>query len=83
MDVKKKELKQIEYDSQQASKSLQYELDMISPLQVWLDSYKHCELCGSELIYTHVTQFIEETVCEEAHCPSCNIKNKQAHHRLQ
>lgn len=48
----------------------------------FLDDYHHCCLCGSELVFTHNTNFIALDVKEEAFCPSCNIRTKQNDHRL-
>jgi len=79
MDVKNKK-----QDAETTIQSeLKFMLKNMDHREAWLDGYNNCDLCGSDLIYTHVTKFIEETVTEEAHCPSCNIKNKQNFHRLQ
>lgn len=48
----------------------------------YLEDYNHCPLCGTELIYTHVTQFINSQVTEEAHCEKCNICTKNNQHSL-
>lgn len=45
--------------------------------------YNTCVLCGSDLEFTHITQFIRQEVTEEARCPSCNIRHKKEMHRLQ
>jgi len=55
----------------------------ISPREMFLDDYTFCPLCGDELLYTHVTQFIQHEVNEEAHCHSCKIRVKQNTHGLQ
>lgn len=49
----------------------------------FLDDYHHCPLCGTELIYTHVTDFAYLKVNEEAHCEACNIRTKKDEHILQ
>lgn len=49
----------------------------------FLDDYSNCPLCGSELLYTHVTKFVDNTVHEEAHCEACKIKAKNNDHFLQ
>ncbi len=51
--------------------------------ELFLDDQNHCPLCGDELIFTHVTQFLENTVSEEAHCESCKIRVKNNSHSLQ
>ena len=53
------------------------------PRDQFIEDYTYCCLCGSELIFTHVTNFIQGEVKEEAHCSSCNIRAKQNIHRLQ
>lgn len=48
-----------------------------------LKEYNHCCLCGEELLFTHITNFIKFEVLEEAYCSNCNIKNKKEFHKLQ
>jgi predicted nucleic acid-binding Zn ribbon protein len=48
-----------------------------------VDEHLHCVLCGSELRFQHKTDFIEQIVAEEAHCPICNVRNRQQSYRLQ
>ena len=48
-----------------------------------LDEYNNCILCGTELLFVHVTDFGDEVVFEESSCPNCNIKSKKKAHRLQ
>lgn len=55
----------------------------ITPTAQFLTDYHQCCLCGTELQYTHVTNFIREEVKEEAHCPSCQVRTKEQQHRLQ
>lgn len=53
----------------------------------WMEETLHdhfqCVLCGSSLHFKHKTNFIEQTVTEDAHCPSCQVRNRQTAHRLQ
>lgn len=58
-------------------------VDTPTPQEAFLEDYNSCPLCGSELMFTHVTHFIEQTVNEEAHCDGCNIKVKSNQHGLQ
>jgi DNA-directed RNA polymerase subunit RPC12/RpoP len=51
--------------------------------ELFLDDHNNCPLCGSELLYTHVTQFTDLNVAEEAHCEPCNVRVKQNNHTLQ
>jgi transcription elongation factor Elf1 len=53
-----------------------------SPREQFLEEYHHCPLCGTELIYAHVTNFIQEMVKEEAFCSACNIRTKANEHKL-
>ena len=48
-----------------------------------LEEYFHCILCGAELIYTHSSDFVYQTVLEQAHCPECKIDMKKCEHKLQ
>ncbi len=57
--------------------------DAFALQEQFLNDYNHCCLCGDELIFTHVTNFIGQDVKEEAHCPSCKVKTKEHHHTLQ
>jgi transcription elongation factor Elf1 len=52
-------------------------------LEQFLEDYHNCPLCGSELMYTHVTNFAHLSVQEEAHCEPCNIRTKKDAHVLQ
>ncbi len=54
-----------------------------SPRERYLDDYHHCPLCGTQLDFTHVTNFVHNTVKEEAFCAPCNIRIKTDDHRLQ
>ncbi len=42
-----------------------------------------CILCGKELIFTHISDFLRNYVEEEASCPNCGVKNKKTSHSLQ
>ena len=48
-----------------------------------LDEQFHCVLCGSDLKFKHETDFANQAVTEEAHCTSCNVRNRRSSHRLQ
>ena len=49
----------------------------------YLEEYNNCILCGSELEYSHDTDFIYQVVEEKAHCPHCKIESKNQSHKLQ
>jgi hypothetical protein len=49
----------------------------------FLMDYNHCCLCGNELLFTHVTDFVALHVQEESFCTKCNIRTRQNHHGLQ
>lgn len=42
-----------------------------------------CVLCGTDLVFRHKTDFINQSVSERAHCPSCGIKTRESSHTLQ
>lgn len=45
--------------------------------------YTHCALCGSNLHFTHVTDFARNLTQETARCPECGVKARESMHRLQ
>jgi transcription elongation factor Elf1 len=49
----------------------------------FLDEHHNCPLCGSEMLITHVTQFIQMKVKEEANCEACKIQVRDLNHQLQ
>lgn len=51
--------------------------------EIFLEDYHNCPLCGSELLFTHVTHFLDQQVKEEAACCGCNIKIRSEQHGLQ
>lgn len=55
--------------------------------KAWLDEsiedHFHCVLCGTELVFRHKTDFIQQNVTERAHCPSCGVKNRECTYGLQ
>jgi hypothetical protein len=54
-----------------------------SPRERFLDEYNQCPLCGTDLLFTHVTNFVENVAHEEAHCEACKVRTKNAQHSLQ
>jgi transcription elongation factor Elf1 len=58
-------------------------VDTISPVEQFLEDYHQCPLCGTEMVFTHVTNFVNEEVKEEAHCSPCQIRVKSNQHQLQ
>lgn len=55
--------------------------------KAWLEEsvgdHLNCVLCGDNLVFQHKTDFIAGTVLENAHCPSCKIRNRQSQYSLQ
>ena len=49
----------------------------------FLEEHAHCPLCGLEMLITHVTQFVGQTVKEEAFCEKCNVRVRDNQHTLQ
>lgn len=45
--------------------------------------YTHCTICGGNLHFTHVTDFIRNITQETARCPECGLKIRRVVHRLQ
>jgi hypothetical protein len=45
--------------------------------------YSHCALCGSNLHFTHITDFSRNLTQETARCPECGIKIRRVMHKLQ
>lgn len=48
-----------------------------------IDEHLNCVLCGTSLEFYHKVDHIEQKVQEEAHCPHCNVRNREAAHSLQ
>lgn len=48
-----------------------------------LSRYTHCAICGSNLHFSHVTDFSRNLTQETARCPECGIKVRAAVHKLQ
>ena len=55
--------------------------------QAWMEEAMNdhllCVLCGSEMVFKHKTDFLRNTVCEDAHCSSCGVRNRQSNYTLQ
>ena len=51
--------------------------------QNMIEYFNNCSMCGSELEFTHVTQFQYGEVQMEGHCPCCEVRLKDETHRLQ
>ena len=61
----------------------QIDINVISPRDQFIDEYHNCPLCGTELDFVHVANFIEQEVIEEATCSHCKIRTKKETHSLQ
>jgi len=59
------------------------DLGKIDFKEQYLENYQCCCLCGTDLYFTHVTNFVEQDVQEESWCPSCNIRQQKQGHSLQ
>ena len=51
--------------------------------QNMIEYFNNCCICGSELEFTHVTQFQYGEVKMEGFCPCCEVRLKDEVHRLQ
>ncbi len=73
-------------DDRQEEKTAAAEMDL-SPLYTTAEEamarYTHCTMCGSNLHFTHVTDFSRNLTQETARCPECGLKARQIVHRLQ
>lgn len=88
METKKSE-KVIEFEPSEKSNDSQTVADIkvnwqapIHPREQFLEDYHHCPLCSSELLFTHVTDFVAGSVKENAECLSCRIQVKSNPHKL-
>ncbi len=52
-------------------------------LEETLADHFECVLCGTELQFKHATDFVTQIVTENAHCPQCNVRNRQHTYSLQ
>lgn len=52
-------------------------------LEESIDDHLNCILCGTQLKFEHKTDFTINKVTEDAHCPSCKIRNRQVNYNLQ
>ena len=59
------------------------EVDSITSIDLELERYIHCQLCGGTLDFCHVTCFVEEMVTEDAECSLCRVKIKTKYHKVQ
>ena len=48
-----------------------------------VEQYCHCVLCGSNLHFSHMTDFSRNLTQETAKCPECGVKVRNVLHRLQ
>ncbi len=60
-----------------------HKLDPSEKRAQFLDEHLHCPICGTELVLTHVAQFVRLEIEEEAHCSSCAIRVRAITHRIQ
>lgn len=81
MNEKNKKLRQMELDLSQTIAEIN--LKNFNYREQYLEEYKNCLLCGTELVYHHNTDFIYQTVEEQALCPHCKIPTKKHEHKLQ
>jgi hypothetical protein len=70
-------------DKKAISVQIENSRDAISVREQFLMDYLTCCLCGAELMFTHVTDFVESEVTEEATCQCCKIRQATKSHRLQ
>lgn len=61
----------------------EWNIQPLTAAEVYKEDYNNCSLCGTELIFTHVTDFLYGIVDEEAECPCCQVRMKKNNHSLQ
>ena len=61
----------------------EWNIQPINAAEAFKEDYNTCSLCGTELVFTHVTNFLYGQVDEEAECPSCQVRMKKQCHSLQ
>jgi hypothetical protein len=50
--------------------------------RVYMTAHSSCAMCDTKLEIRHEINEIEFKIKEEAHCPSCGIRVRSAHHIL-
>lgn len=58
-------------------------LGAFGSVQEVVSRYLHCAICGSNLHFTHITDFSRNVTEENAKCPECGIKAQRSLHKLQ
>ena len=48
-----------------------------------MNRYLHCAICGSNLHFSHVTDFSRNMTQESSRCPECGYKAQGSIHKLQ
>lgn len=48
-----------------------------------VNRYLHCVICGSNMHFTHITDFARNTTEENAKCPECGVQAQRSLHKLQ
>ncbi len=47
-----------------------------------VERYCHCQICGANLSFSHLTDFVRNTTQENARCPECGVQSHRVLHRL-
>lgn len=63
--------------------SLENPLGNFGSVKQVLDRYLHCAICGSNLHFTHLTDFTRNITEENSKCPECGVKAQRSLHKLQ
>lgn len=79
MDTKNK----ISFDLTTNTAALNSDPDQPSLVEQFLMDYTTCCLCGTELMFTHVTHFVNNSVEEKTCCESCGVKHVAKTYALQ
>ena len=57
-------------------------IDLAPHQEDYIEVENHCCLCGTELIFHHEIDSLDQSVKENASCPSCGIQLKEREHLL-
>lgn len=58
-------------------------VDKVTWMEESVNDHLMCVLCGAAMTFKHKTDFIAGTVCEDAMCGSCGVRNRQSNYILQ
>lgn len=60
----------------------EFDIESVAEMEQMIHEYYQCTLCGGELMYTHVSNFLLRRVEEQSECSSCGVKHAKKQHTL-